>query len=143
MPLDTSFAGRTLASEVSYEVGREKIREFADAIGDPHSAYRDPEAAKALGHRDVIAPPTFPVVFTFAAARPLLAEMGIVPSRIVHGDQRFRYTRPIHPGDVLTCMVSVENIRSLAGNDMVVLRTDVTADEGDHVVTTWSTLVVR
>jgi acyl dehydratase len=143
MPLDVSFTGRTLASELPYEVGREKIREFADAIGDPSPVYRDSEAAKALGYRDVIAPPTFPVVFTFPAARPLLVEMGIEPSRIVHGDQRFRYSRPIHPGDVLTCVVSIENIRSLAGSDMMVMRTDVTADNGEQVLTTWSTLVVR
>ncbi|HEX6074790.1 MAG TPA: MaoC family dehydratase N-terminal domain-containing protein [Micromonosporaceae bacterium] len=143
MPLDSSFAGRTLSSETPYEVGREKIREFADAIGDPNPAYRDPEAAKAFGHRDVIAPPTFPVVFTFAAGRPLLAEMGIELSRIVHGDQCFRYARPIHPGDVLGCGVSIESVRSLAGNDIVVMRTDVTAEDGEHVLTTWSTLVIR
>jgi acyl dehydratase len=143
MALDASYVGRAVSSEVSYEVGREKIREFADAIGEPSPVYRDREAAKALGHRDVIAPPTFPVVFTFGAARPLLDEMGIEPSRIVHGDQRFRYARPIHPGDVLGCVVSIENIRSLAGSDIMTMRTDVTAEDGEHVVTTWSTLVVR
>jgi acyl dehydratase len=143
MALDASYVGRSASSEIPYEVGREKIREFADAIGDPNPAYRDREAAKALGHRDVIAPPTFPVVFTFAAGRPLLDEMGIEPSRIVHGDQRFRYARPIHPGDVLSCAVSIENIRRMAGNNIMIMRTDVTAEDGEHVVTTWSTLVIR
>ena len=62
MPLDPSFIGRSYPPSQPYDVSREKIREFADAIGATSPAYRDAEAAKALGHRDVIAPPTFAIV---------------------------------------------------------------------------------
>jgi acyl dehydratase len=143
MPLDASYIGRSFTRPIPYEVGREKIREFADAIGDPNPAYRDPEAAKALGHPDVIAPPTFPFVFTFAASEPLLAELGLELSNVIHGDQRFGYARAIHPGDRLTCTVTVEKIRAVAGNSFLSTRTDVTDADGQDVVTTWSTLVVK
>ena len=143
MPLDPSYVGRSFTSDTSYEVGREKIREFADAIGDANTAYRDPEAAKALGHSDVIAPPTFPFTFTFAASEPLLDQLGIKLQNVVHGDQRFRYARPVRAGDRLRCTVTVENIRSMAGNDLLTTRTDVLDEAGEQVLTTWSTLVVR
>lgn len=143
MSLDASYVGRRFSSETSYEVGREKIREFADAIGDPHPVYRDPEAAKSLGYRDVIAPPTFPIVFTFAASRPLFDELGIELSQLVHGDQRFRYVRPLHPGDRLRCEVVVENVRALGDSHILTLRTEAVGEGGEHVLTAWSTLVVR
>lgn len=143
MPLDPSYLGRSVTAPGSYEVAREKIREFADAIGDPNPAYRDPDAAKALGHPDVIAPPTFPFVFTFAAGAPLLEQLGIELRHVVHGDQRFAYTRPVFPGDRLRSTVTVENIRTMAGNDILTTRTDVTSEAGEPVLRTWSTLVVR
>ena len=73
MALDQSFVGRTYPPTAPYEVGREKIREFAEAVGDENPAYTDPEAAKALGHTDVIAPPTFVFAITFEAAGQVVA----------------------------------------------------------------------
>ncbi|MGH3661966.1 MAG: FAS1-like dehydratase domain-containing protein [Micromonosporaceae bacterium] len=143
MTLDPSHIGRSCQLTEPYEVGREKIREFAFAIGDSNPVYHDPEAAKALGHPDVIAPPTFPIVFTFAASNPLLEQLGVELSQVVHGDQRFAYTRPIHPGDRLACAVEIENIRAMAGNSLLTMRAVVTTTEDEPVVTAWSTLVVR
>src|SRR5581483_1395254 len=74
MPLDQSFVGRTYPATDPYEVGREKIREFAEAIGDANPAYTDPEAARALGHRDVIAPPTFVFAITYKAAGQVIED---------------------------------------------------------------------
>ena len=93
MALDPRFIGRTYPPATVYEVGREKIREFANAIGDPNPAYRDPDAARALGHPDVIAPPTFAIVMTLAAADQVThdPELGLDYSRVVHGEQRFVY----------------------------------------------------
>src|SRR6266498_5892372 len=101
MPLDASYIGRTFIRPTPYEVGREKIREFADAVGDANPAYRDPEAAKALGYPDVIAPPTFAIVVTSRAAHQVIMdpELGVDYSRVVHGEQRFIHVRPIHAGD--------------------------------------------
>jgi acyl dehydratase len=143
--LDQSFVGRKYPPTAPYEVGREKIREFADAIGDPHPAYRDPEAARALGHPDVIAPPTFGIVLSMRAGLQVVAdpELGLDYSRVVHGEQRFVQARPIRAGDRLTATVTVESIRSAAGNDMLTTRGDVTTVDGEPVFTAYSTLVAR
>jgi acyl dehydratase len=145
VPLDQSFVGRTYPPTPPYEVGREKIREFAEAIGDANPAYRDPEAARALGHPDVIAPPTFGIVLSMTAGRQVIAdpELGLDYSRVVHGEQRFVINRPIRAGDRLTVIVTVENIRSAAGNDMITTRGDVTTVDGEQVFTAYSTLVAR
>ena len=143
MPLDPTLAGRVYPSAQPYEVGREKIREFADAIGDRHPACRDREAARALGHPDVVAPPTFPAVLALAAARRVVDELGIDLARVVHGDERYTYLRPIVAGDLLTIALTVESVRAVAGNDLLVLRGDVASADGEPVVTTRSTLVVR
>ena len=145
MPVNQSFVGRSYPPTPTYRVSREKIREFADAIGDPNPAYRDREAAKALGHPDVIAPPTFPFVLTFKASRKLIQDpdLGIDYSRVVHGEQRFAHDRPVRAGDVLTVTVTLESVKSAGGHDMVTSRSDVETVEGEHVATAWSTLVVR
>ena len=145
MPIDPLYVGRTYPPSDPYEVGIEKIREFADALGDPNPAYRERDAARALGHPDVIAPPTFPIVMTFQASRRLIEdpELGIDYTRVVHGEQRFAYTRPVGAGDVLTVTVTLESVRSAGGHDMLTSRSDVATVTGEHVVTAWSTLIVR
>ena len=145
MPLDPSFVGRTYPPTAPYLVGREKIREFAAAIGAVDAAHHDPEAARALGYADVVAPPTFPVVVTMAASRQIVAdpELGVDYSRVVHGDQRFAYTRPVIAGDALICVNSVEEITSRGGHEFLTTRTEVSTEAGEPVVTVWSKLVVR
>jgi acyl dehydratase len=145
MALDSSFIGRTYPPTEPYEVGREKIREFADAIGDPNPVYRDRAAAEKLGYPDVIAPPTFPIVLTMRAGYQVAfdPELGLDYSRVVHGEQRFVYTRPVRAGDRLTVVVTVENIRSAGGNDILSTRGDVTTVAGEPVLTAYSTLVAR
>lgn len=145
MPLDTSFVGREYPPMAAYEVGREKIREFAEAIGDPHPAYRDPEAARALGHDDIIAPPTFAIV----PAMPVInqaafdPELGLDYTKVVHGEQKFTYTRPIRPGDRLVGVLHIDNIRSAAGNDILNVRAELGTEDGEPVVTATGVLVAR
>ncbi|MFJ4185711.1 MaoC family dehydratase N-terminal domain-containing protein [Kitasatospora sp. NPDC089509] len=145
MALDPSFIGRSYPPTEPYEVGREKIREFALAIGDANPAYTDAEAAKALGHPDVIAPPTFPFAIAFRAAGQVVEdpELGLDYTRVVHGDQKFQYSRPVRAGDRLTVAVTIDNIKSLAGNDVLTVRGDVADETGEHVVTAVITLVAR
>jgi acyl dehydratase len=145
MPLDASSAGRTYPPTPPYEVGVEKIREFADAIGDTNPVYRDRDAAKDAGHPDVVAPPTFAFVLTFQASRQVIddPELGIDYSRVVHGEQRFVHTRPVRAGDALTTTVTIDAVRSAGGHDMVTTRSDVSTVDGEPVVTAYSTLVVR
>jgi acyl dehydratase len=145
MPLDPSFIGRSYPPTAPYEVGREKIREFAEAVGDANSAYTDREAAKALGYPDVIAPPTFPFVITYRAAAQEVQdpELGLDFSRVVHGDQRFVYTRPVRANDRLSVTCVIDSIKSLAGNDILSVRGEVHEESGEHVVTAFMTLVAR
>jgi acyl dehydratase len=145
MPLDQAFVGRSYPPTAPYEVGREKIREFAEAVGDANPAYSDPDAAKSLGHPDVIAPPTFPFIITFQAAGQVVRdpELGLDYSRVVHGDQRFVYTRPVRAGDRLSVTVFIDAIKSMAGNEILSVRGEVHDASGEHVVTAHMTLVAR
>ncbi|MCE7078831.1 MaoC family dehydratase N-terminal domain-containing protein [Streptomyces sp. ST2-7A] len=145
MALDQSFVGRSYPPTEPYEVGREKIREFADAIGDDSPAYRDPEVARALGYPDVIAPPTFVFSITYRAAGAVIGDpaLGLDYTRVVHGDQRFAYRRPVRAGDRLTVSSTIESIKSLAGNDVLDIRGEVLDAAGEHVVTAWTKLVAR
>ncbi|MBX6358027.1 MAG: MaoC family dehydratase N-terminal domain-containing protein [Micromonosporaceae bacterium] len=145
MPLDPSYAGRTYPPTAAYQVGREKIREFALAIGADDAAYHDPDAARALGYPDVVAPPTFPVVVTASATRQLIDDpgLGLDFSRVVHADQRFAYVRPVVAGDELVCVNTIEEITSRGGHDFLSTRTEVTTVAGAPVVTAWCRLVVR
>jgi acyl dehydratase len=145
MALDQSFVGRSYPPTPAYEVGREKIREFAEAIGDPNPAYTDPEAARALGHPDVIAPPTFVFSLTYRAAGRVVQDpqLGLDYSRVVHGDQRFAYSRPVRAGDRLTVTSTIEAVRSMAGNDILDVRGEVHDASGEHVVTAYTKLVAR
>ncbi|MFJ2150202.1 MaoC family dehydratase N-terminal domain-containing protein [Streptomyces microflavus] len=145
MALDQSFVGRTYPPTPAYEVGREKIREFAEAVGDGHPAYVDVEAARALGHPDVIAPPTFVFSITYRAAGEVVQDpqLGLDYSRVVHGDQKFSYVRPVRAGDRLTVTSTIEAIKSLAGNDIVDIRGDVHDEAGELVVTALTKLVAR
>ncbi|NEE45866.1 MaoC family dehydratase, partial [Streptomyces sp. SID8455] len=139
------FVGRTYPPTPAYEVGREKIREFAEAVGDSHPAYVDVEAARALGHPDVIAPPTFVFSITYRAAGEVVQDpqLGLDYSRVVHGDQKFSYVRPVRAGDRLTVTSTIEAIKSLAGNDIVDIRGDVHDEAGELVVTALTKLVAR
>jgi acyl dehydratase len=143
--IDPSFAGRTYPPTEPYEVGVEKIREFAAALGDDNPAYRDRSAAAALGHPDVIAPPTFPFVLTFQASRRLIddPDLGIDYSRVVHGEQKFVHHRPIRAGDRLVATTTIDAVRSVAGNDLLTTRVDLATEDGEPVCTATSMLVAR
>jgi acyl dehydratase len=145
MPLDQSFVGRTYPPTEPYLVGREKIREFARAIGATDAEYHDVEAAQARGYTDVVAPPTFPVIVTMGSSKQFIEdpELGLDYSRVVHGDQKFTYVRPVVAGDWLVCRNTIEEITSRAGHDFLTTRTEVVTQAGEPVLTAWSKLVQR
>ncbi|MEW2137118.1 MaoC family dehydratase N-terminal domain-containing protein [Streptomyces sp. NPDC005409] len=145
MALDQSFVGRSYPPTEPYEVGREKIREFAVAVGDANPVYTDAEAAKSYGYSDVIAPPTFVFAITFKAAGQVIEDpqLGLDYSRVVHGDQKFTYSRPVRSGDRLSVTSTIEAVKSLAGNDIIDIRGEVHDETGEHVVTAWTKLVSR
>lgn len=137
--------GKRYRSAEPYAVSREKIREFAEALNDPNPAYRDAAAAQALGHRDVVAPPTFAMVIQAPTVDKLFndPELAIEYSRVVHGEQRFEFSRPVQAGDLLDTLVTIEDVRSIGGNDMITYRSDITTAAGEPVLVARSLLVVR
>ncbi|NUP83452.1 MAG: MaoC family dehydratase [Nonomuraea sp.] len=145
MALNRDFVGRTYPSGASYEVSRVKIREFAAAIGDNNPVYRDKEAARAAGYPDVIAPPTFPIVFSLQAGGEALVdpELGLNFAMVVHGEQRFEYVRPICAGDELVTTATITDIKSAGRNELLTIRSDVTTVAGEPVCTTYNTIVER
>jgi acyl dehydratase len=145
MPLDQSFVGRAYPATPPYLVSREKVAEFAAAVGDPNPAYVSVAAARELGYADVLAPPTFAIVVTSRAQAQVMFDpaLGLDYSKVVHGEQSFAYERPVLAGDRLVAVTIVEAIRSAAGNDLLTLRTEVSTEDGELVVTARSTVVAR
>lgn len=145
MSVNPDLVGREFSPVGPYLVGREKVREFAHAVFATNPIYLDVEAARAAGHADVVAPPTFPVVIQEHTLAQLLSEpdANIDFSRVVHGDQKFVYTRPVVAGDELTATLAVTSVKSLGGHSMVTSESVMTDSSGAHVVTAVSTLVVR
>jgi acyl dehydratase len=145
VPVNPELQGRVFPPVAPYLVGREKIREFARAVFATNPINHDPDAARAAGHADIVGPPTFPVVAQEATLAQLLAEpdSGIDFSRVVHGDQRFSYTRPVVAGDELTATLTVSSVKTLGGHSMVTAESEIVDASGAHVVTAISTLVVR
>ncbi|WP_067466608.1 MaoC family dehydratase N-terminal domain-containing protein [Actinomadura macra] len=143
MALNPDFIGRSFPPTPPYEISRVKIREFADAIGDPNPVYRDQEAAKAAGHSDVIAPPTFPIVVSFGNNALADPELGLNFAMVVHGEQRFEYTRPLRAGDVVTCESTITEIRSIGNNEKMVIETDVRTVEGELLCKSYNVIVER
>ncbi len=143
--MNVEIQGKVYPPTAPYLVGREKVREFARAVLSGAPEHHDPDAARAAGYADVVAPPTFAIVVQDATLQQLLADddAAVDFSRVVHGDQSFSYTRPIVAGDELTGVMTVTSVKSLGGNSMVTSSTEISDASGAHVVTAISTLVVR
>ncbi|MDF2917658.1 MAG: hypothetical protein K0S70_1875 [Microbacterium sp.] len=142
--MNPDLVDRAFAPTAPYLVGREKVREFARAVFATDPQHTDPEAARALGYTDVVAPPTFAMVIQDLTLQQLLGEpdSGIALERTVHAEQRFRYTRPIVAGDELTAQLTVTGIRAFGKGAMVTSEADIRDIAGDHVVTAVSVLLV-
>jgi acyl dehydratase len=145
MAINRDYVGRTFPPGEPYEVSRVKIAEFADAIGDKNPVYRDKAAAQAAGHADVIAPPTMAIVISAASSGRLVSDpgLGLNYAMVVHGEQRFEYSRQIQAGDVLTAQATISDIRQAGRNVLLTTRTEIRTTDGEHVCTALNTLVER
>ena len=129
---------------LTYAVGREKIREYALAVGETNPLYLDAEAARAAGYRDVVAPPMFAVVYSSPAVGPAILdpEVGIDFARMVHGAQEFEWGPVVVAGDEITTTVSVKSIEERAGNGFFVFESESVNQDGETVCTgTWTNIV--
>jgi acyl dehydratase len=145
MPLNRDFIGRIASAGETFEVTRNDIRRFALAIGDTNPAYLDPEAAKALGHPDVVAPPTFLIsASTGDAGGGFIGdpELGLSYAMVVHGEERFEFHRPVYAGDVLDTVTTIADIRDAGRNELMTLVSQVTSN-GEPVATVTNTIVSR
>jgi acyl dehydratase len=127
-----------------YEVGREKIREYAYAVGETDPIHFDRDAARAAGYRDVVAPPMFAVVYSAGSVGPAVLdpEVGIDLMRMVHGGQDFVWSEPVCAGDTITTETKVVDIRERGGLEFYVFESSSRNQDGhDVVLGTWTNIV--
>ena len=129
MPVDQSLVGRAFPPTEPYAVTEERIRDFVESTGGAYDGGA--------------APATFPIVLAFDAMNAFLAAESIELFRIVHGEQKFAYERPVRPGDVLTATLEVASLRQIAGNDIIGTTSAITDADGALVCSTSATLVHR
>jgi acyl dehydratase len=127
-----------------YEVGREKIREYAWAVGETNQIHIDPEAAKAAGFKNVVAPPMFCVVYSARAMAPAILdpELGINLALMVHGSQEFEWGEPVIAGDTITTEVTVTDLYEKDGKEFYVFGSESKNQSGETTVKgTWTNIV--
>jgi acyl dehydratase len=143
MPVKADAIGKQWPG-TTYEVGAEKIREFADAIGAPNPVHHDHDAAKAAGFRDLVAPPMFCVVYSARAMGPAILdpEVGINLATMLHGSQEFEWDEPVCDGDVISTTATCKEIYEKGGNGFYVFETVSTSQDGAQTVKgTWTNIV--
>jgi acyl dehydratase len=143
MPLRSDAVGRSYPPAL-YAVGREKVKEYARAVGETDPVHLDHEAARAAGHADVVAPPMFAVVY----AGPALAvaildpELGIDLARMLHGSQEFVWGPLVVAGDEIDTRVTIREIAERMGMGFYVFESVSTNQRGEVVCTgTWTNIV--
>ena len=137
------YVGRALPPSRPYLVGREKVREFALAVGEGASVCTDLDAARAAGHPDLVAPPTFAAVFIIPMMEVFLRTPAVEWDyrRMVHGEQSFTMHRPLYAGDEVITTLHVDDLRTRAGSLFLTLRCEVADAAGDPVLTAVSLMV--
>ncbi len=143
MPVNDQAVGKEYPS-TTYEVGLEKIREYANAVGQTEPVHHDREAAKAAGFRDVVAPPMFAVVYSSPAMGPAILDpdVGINFVAMVHGGQEFVWGEPVCAGDTITTETTFKDFREKDGRKFYVFESVSTNQDGQEVVRgTWTNIV--
>ena len=125
--LNPDLVGRTFLGATSTTISVEGIAEFARALGETET------------HR---APPTFAITISLEQSRSVLVASGLDWNRVVHGDQKFHINKQLTAGMQIICNSTIESARSVAGNEIVTVRSDLMS-EGEVAVSSWSTLVFR
>ena len=144
MPVKTEAIGKSY-EPVTYAVGREKIREYASAVGETNPLHLDLDAARAAGYPDLVAPPMFAVVYGMRALAPAAfdPDVGMNFAMTVHGSQEFQWSRLVVAGDEISTTTSVKSIDERGGMGFYVFETTSTNQRGEHVCTGIWTNIVR
>ncbi|HSK49229.1 MAG TPA: MaoC family dehydratase N-terminal domain-containing protein [Solirubrobacterales bacterium] len=144
MALKTDAVGKEWPG-ATYQVGREKIKEYANALGLDNQVHLDVEAARAAGFRDVVAPPMFAVVYSSPAMAPAILdpEVALNFAAMVHGGQAFEWGEPACSGDEIMTSTKCLSIEEKDGKGFYVFETDSVNQDGAQVVRGTWTLIVR
>jgi acyl dehydratase len=143
VPVRADAKGKTYPP-FEYEVGKEKIREYAQAVGEDNPIYYDRERARAAGFRDIPAPPMFAVVYSAGSIAPAVLdpEVGINVAMMVHGSQEFIWGEVVCAGDTITTETSVKDISERGGMGFYVFESVSRNQDGHEVVRgTWTNIV--
>jgi acyl dehydratase len=142
--IDTTATGKRYPP-VSYLVGREKVREFAAAVGEVNPLYFDVEAARAAGYDDVVAPPMFAVVYSGRAVWPAVHDpaVGLDFSMLVHGGQEFEWGPVVVAGDEISTTATIKDISERGGMGFYVFESVAENQRGETVCTGKWTNIVR
>ncbi|HEX9774522.1 MAG TPA: MaoC family dehydratase N-terminal domain-containing protein [Actinomycetota bacterium] len=145
MPLNKSLIGKKYPASAPYEVGRERIKEFAQAIGETNPVYTDEKAAKAAGYPDIIAPPTFLTVLNFRYSPQVIGDpdLGLDYSRVVHGEQSYELHRPVVPGMRLVGEPTITDITARGKNEFFTVEAAISTESGESVATARAVIVSR
>lgn len=137
--------GRTYPSTEPYLVGREKLREFAIAVHEDSAAPHDLEVARAAGHADLVAPPTYVATIAQRAEAEFLfdPESGVDFAHLVHGGEKIELARPVIAGDELVAQTTVQSIKRFAGNAIVTTSTAVSSIDGADVALVTASFVIK
>ena len=141
--MNTQAVGKTYPPTL-YAVGREKIKEYAHAVGETNPLHLDHEAARRAGYRDVVAPPMFCVVYSAPALGPGIVDpdVGINLPAMVHGGQEFVWGEPVCAGDEITTQARVSDIHEKDGKGFYVFESVSTNQDGAETVRgTWTDIV--
>ena len=143
MALKTDIRGMVWNYPDSYEVGREKIREYAMAVKADDPASYEEKAAAELGYDAIVAPPTFTAHFALLIQRHFFqhVDIGLETMQIVQVDQKFVYHKPIKAGDTLHGTMYVHSVDERFGADIVVTRNVCTNQDGDMVLEAYTTMM--
>lgn len=145
MALNKALIGKEYPPSSAYEVGREKIREFAAAVGETNPVYHDEGAARAAGYKDIIAPPTFLTVLNFKYSPQIVfdQELGLNYAFVVHGEQEFEHKRPVYPGDRVVGKARIADIAARGKNEYLYVEAAIQTESGEVVSIARSTIVSR
>ena len=94
-----------------FEIEKEPIRRWAEAIGDPNPLYHDEEYAKKCGYDSVIAPPGFVAQYAYPVKKGGSSPRIKNPfTRNLNGGNEYEFFKPVQAGDVLTATSKLSDL---------------------------------
>lgn len=143
--LSPDIVGMTYTYPDCYVVGRESIRQYAEAVKSDDAAYFDEDAAAALGHDAILAPLTYIAIFGLKAQMAFFehANIPITEEKVVQSEQGLTFLRPIKAGDRLYCHIRLDSLRRSFGADVLTIRSRITNQRGETVQEDYTTMAGR